>query len=69
MERLTLDNTICSTWFERDRANVTIENKEDNQTLAEFWDETVSELVEDGFLDSRNFHKSAVEYLNYLWGL
>lgn len=53
------------TWFERDRAHVELKDAND-QTILEWWDENVSEAIEDGFLDPRNFLGSATEYAREL---
>ena len=53
------------TWFERDRAHVSLYDSKDNE-VAEWWDEEVSEAVEDGFLNPRDWEGSAVDYMKYL---
>jgi hypothetical protein len=53
------------TWFERDRAQVTVTDMWGN-TLAQWEDEEVSELIEDGFLDPTDYEMSAVKYLVHL---
>lgn len=63
-EEVSTSNTTVSTWFERDRTYVGLEC--DGHTLVEFWDEHVNEMVEDGFLDPKNWHGSLVEYFNSL---
>lgn len=55
-----------STWFERDRANVRLDDAKTGRTILDIWDEDVSELVEDGFLDPRDWQGSAVEYARHL---
>jgi hypothetical protein len=40
---------VCSTWFERDRANVSLETP-DGREVFSLWDEDVFEAIEDGFL-------------------
>lgn len=71
--RATLDSTVIpieqtelQTWFERDRAHVELRNAQTDATILEFWDEDVSELVEDGFLNPRDWHGSMYEYAAYL---
>jgi hypothetical protein len=61
----TTDNTEISTWFERDRASVVL-NTLDGATIIEWWDDDVHEAVQDGFLDPRDWHGSAVEYANQM---
>ena len=52
------------TWFERDRSYVGLTNKDD--VILEFWDNDVVELIEDGFIDPKNYLVSMLEYANYL---
>ena len=61
----TIENTDLNTWFERDRQNVELLVR-DGKSLLDVWDEGVSELVESGFLDPRQLHRSACEYVNSL---
>jgi hypothetical protein len=58
--------TECRTWFERDRAHVDLINKLTDETIIELWDDDVIQAIEDGFLDARDFHRSAYEYADYL---
>lgn len=66
----TTENTTIETWFERDRQYIGLCDKSKdsttNNTVAEWWDGDVTELVEDGFLDPKRWHESAVEYVNSL---
>lgn len=58
------------TWFERDRAMVRVLEyykpapgaAVTEYEVACWWDEDVSQLVEDGFLDPRDWTGSAVDY-------
>ena len=50
------------TWFERDRQHVELRNKRTERTVWEAWDEQVSELVEDGFLNPKDLKGSATQY-------
>ena len=61
----TRQNTKLATWFERDRAHVDLQTL-DGATIIEWWDEAVHEAVEDGFLNPRDWHGSAVKYANYI---
>jgi hypothetical protein len=61
----TRQNTTIETWFERDRSHVELRTL-DGTTIIEWWDEAVEDAVMDGFLDSRDWHGSAVEYANYI---
>lgn len=54
-------------WFERDRASVIVYDAEDNEVF-EAWDEDVGQLVEDGFIKSRDIKGSALDYTAYLLG-
>ena len=63
---LDIDDTTIETWFERDCAHVCLAVKETDDTIIEWWDESVSEMVEDGFLDSCDWHQSAYDYAVYL---
>ena len=49
---LTTQNTICNTWFERDRANVELTTL-DGSIIIDLWDEDVAEFVEDGWKTHR----------------
>ncbi|MFZ0461093.1 MAG: hypothetical protein WAL82_01655 [Candidatus Acidiferrales bacterium] len=63
---IPIEQTELETWFERDRAHVELRNAQTDTTILEFWDEDVSELVEDGFLNPRDWHGSLYEYAAYL---
>lgn len=54
--------TEIHTWFERDRAHVELRNAATGNTIVEWWDGAVREAIEDGFLDPRDYHGSALEY-------
>lgn len=62
----TRDNTSLQTWFERDRSLVALSDASTGRVVLEAWDEDVHALVEDGFLDPRDWHGSTVEYANSL---
>lgn len=57
-----LRDTEMHTWFERDRSHVELRHVASQETIIEWWDEQVSEAVEDGYLDPRDYHRSAFEY-------
>ncbi len=59
---VNIDCTELLTWFERDRAHVELRSKLDDKTIVEWWDDAVSEAIEDGFLESRNYHQTAYDY-------
>jgi len=52
---LNIDSTELHTWFERDRAHVELRNKLTDETIVEWWDESVHEAIEDGFLPDDAF--------------
>lgn len=56
-------------WFERDRAHVAVIDENEN-TIAEWWDDDVRELSIDGFLvlneGERALERSAIEYCRHL---
>jgi len=62
----TRENTSLQTWFERDRSMVALSDASTGRVVLEAWDEDVDALVEDGFLDPRDWHCSALEYANSL---
>ena len=68
----TTNNTECRTWFERDRAHVSLLVSEEIDSpyagyeLLSFWDGEVAEMVEAGFLTPRDWHGSAVEFANQM---
>lgn len=49
-------------WFERDRQLVELRDPETDETIIEWIDDSVSEAVEDGFLDPSYWHGSALKY-------
>lgn len=57
-----IEQTQLSTWFERDRQCVALFDARNDNTLIEWWDSAVSEAVEDGFLNPRDYHSSAYEH-------
>lgn len=60
------EETELNTWFERDRSHVELRDSLTDQTIVEFWDSAVSEAIEDGFLNPRDYHASAFEYAQSL---
>lgn len=63
---VALGDTKVDKWFERDRAHVALLNKKTGDTLIDFWDSNISELVEDGFLNPRDWHGSLYAYALHL---
>jgi len=66
MDRWTIQNTTLDRWFERDRAHVGLAEAASGHPILDVWDGDVAALVEDGFLDPRDLHGSAVWYANHL---
>ena len=62
---MTIEQTELQTWFERDRAWVSLQTL-NGETILEWWDEAVWEAIEDGFLNPRCYHQSAYEYAESL---
>lgn len=59
----TIDETRIETWFERDRANVRLVHEGDpDNDLIDIWDEEVHQAVEDGFLDPKDWYRSAYDW-------
>jgi hypothetical protein len=61
----SIDETRIETWFERDRAYVSLRTLDDD-IIIEWWDDAVSEMVADGFLNPKNYHASAFKYAKSL---
>ena len=59
---LAIEQTRLETWFERDRQHVALIDSRNDETIVEWWDEAVSEAVEDGFLNPRDYRSSAYDY-------
>ena len=56
------NNTVCDTWFERDRAMVRLTDTRANEIIC-LWDDAVNEFVEDGFKSRRqSWHEALAEY-------
>lgn len=60
-KRYPLSTLGCSTWFERDRQHVHLFSGDENTTVLELWDEQVTEAVEDGFANSRDWKASMID--------
>lgn len=62
----TLENTVCSIWFERDRAHVCLMTADESElTIFELWDTSVAEFCEDGFKSNKEtWHQAMVNYAN-----
>lgn len=63
----TVGTTRLEAWFERDRANVTLEDADGN-VLLELWDDDARAAFKDGFLSHMHLHRDAVNYANHLHG-
>jgi hypothetical protein len=63
---IAIGSTVLDTWFERDRQHVCLSRRQADGsaggTIIEWWDGAVTEAVDDGFLNPRNYHASAFEY-------
>ena len=57
-----MPETEIHTWFERDRAMVELRDAESGETLLMWVDSDVQEAVDDGFLNPRDWHGSALAY-------
>lgn len=67
------DNTAVETWFERDRRYVGLYPKDDEgkpdtnkNAIVEWWDDDVDQAIEDGFLNPRDWHGSALGYARHI---
>ncbi len=60
--KIYVSDLDVDSWFERDRAMVAIVNRETDETLVEWWDEAVQELVDAGFLDVKDLKRTAIKY-------
>ena len=55
-------NTRIDTWFERDRQYVGLIDHDTDQAILEFWDEDVTQAIEDGFINVNRLHLSMRDY-------
>lgn len=69
VSKLTRSNTVLDIWQERDRQSVVLRTRKSGQLLAEWWDEDLQALFEDGWFDRRRLHSSVLEYLRHQYGL
>lgn len=53
-------------WEERDRLMVRVTNARTDAEIACWWDDDARGLVEDGFLNPRDWKRSAEEYLRHI---
>jgi len=63
-------------WFERDRKHLELLDTSSDETILEFWDSEVNEIIEDGFItppklymninDGKNWHDEMMDYADYL---
>lgn len=60
-KRFPRSSLRVSTWFERDRQHVHLFSGDENTTVLEFRDDEVTEAVEDGFLDPRDWLGSMID--------
>lgn len=59
---IPIEQTQLNTWLERDRQHIELVDLRNEETIVEWWDDAVTEAIEDGFLTSRNLHGSAYDY-------
>ena len=50
------------TWFERDRQHIELRHEPTQDTVCEWWDQAVTEVIEDGFIDARRIEQSTMSY-------
>ena len=62
----SIDDLDLHTWFERDRAHVELRDPITDETVVEWWDDAVTEAVDDGFLDPRDWKRSAFDYARHV---
>lgn len=64
------ENFKLTTWFERDRQHVEVVDAAiERRTIIEWWDEDVTQAIEDGFLNHRAFLGSALPWSTRIrWG-
>jgi hypothetical protein len=56
--KISFEDTTLTTWFERDRANMNLNNTLDNDnSILSLWDDDVLQAIEDGFLKNGGDHK------------
>ena len=69
----TIENTRLDTWSERDRSSVVLYkgavDTGNDEVIAEWWDNAVGEMFEDGFFErdlprKPRLHQSVVDYCN-----
>jgi hypothetical protein len=65
-QRLYGGEVEVKTWFERDRSHVSVDEADTDETIAEWWDEDVQQMYEDGFFKGggRELERSVVTYLD-----
>ena len=49
-------------WKERDRLHIHLFDGDENNTIADWWDDDAREMIEDGFFDPRNMADSVIRY-------
>lgn len=63
----TISNTACGTWFERGRSHIELMTL-DGGVIISLWDNDVTDMITDGFLDPKDWHGSLVKYANHIAG-
>ena len=56
----TVENTTITAWTERDRCHVALVNDSDHYLIS-WWDAAYQTAVDDGFLDPKNLHQTALD--------
>lgn len=60
----TVNNTELEEWNERDRLHIGLREKGTDNTIADWWDDDVRSMFEDGFFNNKRLHQSVVDYAN-----
>lgn len=61
-ERYRDDEITVEQWSERDRSFIGIQEVDTGEYLAEWWDEDVLQMFEDGFFEPGRLEMSVIEY-------
>ena len=63
MNKPTVMECNVSVWEERDRLHIHLFQGDENNTVAEWWDDSAREMFEDGFFKAgKNLQSSVLEY-------
>ena len=61
-KRVEAGEVIVTTWEERNRLHIAIEDVENDDILAEWWDDDARQMFEDGFFSSKDLEGSVIDY-------